>query len=106
MLAAGCCVARQKGGISFPLTRGRNVGVHIQGVQTHGSGTANIRAAVVANHQTLGYVQTMFFDQCLEETLIRLAAAVVGRNVNGIELVIQTQTAQLVGGEHPLGVAE
>ena len=88
------------------LVGGGDIGVQVQRVQTHGGGATNIRAAVVADHQAFGNVQVMFRQQLLEKAAVRFAAAMVGRNVNGIELVIQTQTAQLVGGEHPLGVAE
>ena len=80
--------------------------MHIQRVHAQRLGAGDVGVAVVANHQTVFHLQSLLVDQRLIELGVGLTAQVIRRNIDSIQLFTQPQQGQLIGGEHPLGIAQ
>ena len=59
--------------------------VHIEGIKSRGFGTGNIGLPVITNHEAHFRIQTIFFQQRLEESHIRLSKTKLGRNVDPVK---------------------
>ena len=97
---------RQFFGIGLALIRGRQGGVHIEGVQPCIFCTADVGVQIVADHQASALVQSLLFQEGVEEPDIRLPAPMIRGNVDLVKLLPQTKMPQLILCEDPLGVAQ
>lgn len=85
---------------------GRGGGVQIAAVNPCGHSACQVAGTLVADHQTVGGIQTVAVKQDPEKGGIRLAAPLVRGDKDTVEQIPESQRAQLVFGEDPLGIGQ
>ena len=85
---------------------GRGGGVQVTAVDPRSYSTCQVSGTLVADHQTVGGIRTVAVKQDLKKSGIRLAAALVRGDKDTVEQIPESQRAQLVFGEDPLGIGQ
>lgn len=83
---------------------GRGGGVQIATVNPCGHSACQVAGTLVADHQTVGGIQTVAVKQDPEKGGIRLAAALIRGDENAVEQFPKPQGTQFVFRKNALGV--
>ena len=80
--------------------------MQVTAVDPRSYSTCQITGAFVAGHQTGGEIYSVAVKQDLKKSGIRLAAPLVRGDKDTVEQIPESQRAQLVFGEDPLGIGQ
>mgnify|MGYP002570553612 CR=1 FL=1 len=80
--------------------------MQVTAVDPRSYSTCQVSGTLVADHQTVGGIRTVAVKQDLKKSGIRLAAALVRGDKDTVEQIPESQRAQLVFGEDPLGIGQ